>query len=204
MWTPRSLDVISLEARYLGAWGEVAARIESRQTVGVSLAAAVLLGIGLTFESDELRRGAAVVLPILALVYSLWSIHNDQVISTLVAFCGGLEQYDTPSPTDLDVCWFSEGSEWIADALRARRFHDYGMQTLFFATLIPLSLEILHLNPNELKNEDLVLVIPLLAFMGAFGALIWSSGRREEGYLKSLSEESLRHLERYHPEDPNT
>lgn len=136
---------VDLNTRYLGAWSEINARLQARQLVLVAFAPLAIGGVtvALGISSDTRPDAAgwmAMLLPLLALSFALWTYHNDAIIGLLGAVCRECErQCDAGGHREPPLPAFHTPEQrWIVHGLGYRRLVDWGLALLFAVTLAPL------------------------------------------------------------------
>lgn len=122
---------LPLSPRYQGAWGEVAARLQSRQLVNLHFAVAVLttgsLVVGLLDKVDPQLWATILSFGLVAFawVYALWIRHNDAILGLLGAFGKQCELLADPK-NELGVPgWFRDDQQWIVLARGYRELSDW-------------------------------------------------------------------------------
>ena len=124
MNSPKQLQ-ISIADRYNGAWAEINARLQSRQSVNTAFTMVVLTAIGLMWsEKLSYIENIGFLLPLFGLATALWIGHNDLIIGLLGKFCSECEKIDSDNSIP---GWHTPDQEWIVEAFKYRLWTDWGI-----------------------------------------------------------------------------
>jgi hypothetical protein len=178
---------INLETRYLGAWQEINARLQSRQSVSVAFATIAWAVLGYTISSYTQPEPThyiwiGLLLPVVSLAYSSWLIHNDLTIGILSKFCSECEMWDYKDDHNKNPSWHSPDQGWMSMALKYRKLSDYGFLIIIVATCVPAVIEAFKVMPNKALYGILYLILGSFGPISAY--LVSRNQKRREEILK--------------------
>ena len=132
-----TVDVVSMNYRYAGAWHEVNARIAQRQNalnIYVSLASGI---VGILFAAGRGAAGGTTnpisfvwLLPIISVAFAFLNYKHDVTIALLRRFMAECEQQNLQKHPELTLLGYNSSKFYIALADSARKFHDISSAAL--------------------------------------------------------------------------
>lgn len=163
-----------------GAWSELCNRIQARQNVQTAFSTGVLILMGglITLMQRQAQQTGpdkqvdyalalfSLLLPVLGVIFSSWTAHQDMMIGMLGKFCCHCEDsLNIPKP----LRWHTPGGDWNPACRRIRRFTHYPFMALLASTSLP-SIYFAFLQ-MRLERTLFVMFIATTLLCLAFGAL---------------------------------
>lgn len=179
--------------RYQSAWGEISARVQSRQLVQIFHVTFVLTLIT-AFTSihiktpDNIRDTyyiVPIIIPCISLSVALWSRQNDLTIGILSAFCRSIEKIEQEKNPKAPS-WHNEEQGWQIITLGFRRLSDYAFFLISFLGILPyVIIYFEYLDKNDFSFfsfNSFGLYAVLFTALGSW-TLIWTNKSLRDKYL---------------------
>lgn len=138
--------MLSYEARYQGAWGEISSRIQSRQNVATVYMTGAITMLGFSVVAPNppsaqwtWRLGFVVLLPLLSFAVAKWLRNNDAVIGVLGRYCSAVEEACAVGTTP---AWHSEKQGFMDLALFYRSWSDQAAIIVCSLSCLPVMMHL--------------------------------------------------------------